>query len=98
MEGSLKALKKALRARKYKNRTLIHHSDRGLQYCSNEYQAVLKRNRLTPGMTKSYDPYANAVAKRVNGILKDEFMIEKYSRDRRFMEYYIKDSIDKYKV
>lgn len=48
-------------------------------------------------MTKSYDPYANAVTKRVNGILKDEFMIEKYSRDRRFMEYYIKDSIDKYK-
>lgn len=96
VESSLSALKKALKARKYKDRSLIHHSDRGLQYCSNEYQAVLKRNRLIPSMTESYDPYANAVAERVNGILKDEFMIERYSRDRHFMEDYVKDSIDKY--
>jgi len=96
VESSLSALKKALKARKHKDRPLIHHSDRGLQYCSNEYQALLKRNRLMPSMTESYDPYANAVAERVNGILKDEFMIERYSRDRHFMEDYVKDSIDKY--
>lgn len=96
VESSLKALKKAIKSRKYKKKPLIHHSDRGLQYCSNEYQAVLRRNGLTPSMTESYDPYANAVAERVNGILKDEFMIEKYSRDKHFMEHYVKDSIDKY--
>ncbi len=96
VDSSLRALKKAVKARKYKDRPLIHHSDRGLQYCSNEYQAVLKRNRLTPSMTESYDPYANAVAERVNGILKDEFMIERYSRDKHFMECYVKDCIDKY--
>lgn len=96
VDSSLRALKKAVKARKYKDKPLIHHSDRGLQYCSNKYQAVLKRNRLTPSMTESYDPYANAVAERVNGILKDEFMIERYSRDKQFMECYVKDCIDKY--
>jgi putative transposase len=96
VESSLKALKKAIKSREYKDKPLIHHSDRGLQYCSNEYQAVLKRNGLTPSMTESYDPYANAVAERVNGILKDEFMIEKHSRDKYVMESYVKDSIDKY--
>ena len=47
-------------------------------------------------MTESYDPYANAVAERVNGILKDEFMIEKYALDKELMELYVKDSISKY--
>ncbi|MEA4995589.1 MAG: integrase core domain-containing protein [Petrimonas sp.] len=46
-------------------------------------------------MTESYHPYANAVAERVNGILKDEFMIERYSRDKHFMEHFVKNSIDK---
>jgi len=96
VEGSLRALKKALRGRKYKKRPLIHHSDRGLQYCSNEYQDVLKRNHITPSMTESYDPYANAVAERVNGILKDEFMIEKYVLSKTLKERYIKESIEKY--
>ncbi len=47
-------------------------------------------------MTESYDPYANAVAERVNGILKDEFMIEKYALDKELMALYVKDSISKY--
>lgn len=96
VEGSLRALNKALRERKYRTRPLIHHSDRGLQYCSNEYQALLERNRITPSMTENYDPYANAVAERVNGILKDEFMLEKYNLDRQTMQYYIKDCVKKY--
>ena len=75
---------------------MIHHSDRGLQYCSNEYQDLLKRKKVIPSMTESYDPYANAVAERVNGILKDEFMIEKYALDKELMELYVKDSISKY--
>ena len=96
VEGSLRALKKALRGRKYRNRPLIHHSDRGLQYCSNEYQDVLKTNHITPSMTESYDPYANAVAERVNGILKDEFMIEKFALDMSLKKQYIEDCIEKY--
>ena len=96
VDSSLRALKKALKQRIYGNRALIHHSDRGFQYCSNEYQSVLAKHRIIPSMTESYDPYANAVAERVNGILKDEFMIEKYSLDKPLMELYVKDSIDKY--
>ena len=47
-------------------------------------------------MTESYDPYANAVAERVNGILKDEFMLEKYQVNIQTMKKLIKDSIETY--
>ena len=56
---------------------LIHHSDRGLQYCSQEYQQLLEKAQIRPSMTEKYDPYQNAVAERVNGILKDEFELER---------------------
>jgi len=68
-----KALKMALSKRQYKDRPLIHHSDRGLQYCSSLYTACLTANHITISMTENGDPYENAVAERVNGILKDEF-------------------------
>ncbi len=77
-DGSLRALNMAIKQRKYK-RSLIHHSDRGLQYCSNDYQAMLQKKKIKPSMTESYDPYANAIAERVNGILKQEFLLEKAS-------------------
>jgi len=54
---------------------LIHHSDRGLQYCNPLYTNVLKENRIKISMTTKYDSYENAIAERVNGILKDEFYI-----------------------
>ena len=72
--GCVRALKRAVRSRDYIDSKLIHHSDRGLQYCSNEYQKILKRNNIKPSMTETYDPYANAIAERVNGILKTEFL------------------------
>lgn len=72
----VKALKMAI-----KNRTcsldLIHHSDRGLQYCSKIYQDVLDKHMIKPSMTDGYDCYQNALAERMNGILKQEFLIEK---------------------
>ena len=75
----------ALKNRKDKSLSLIHHSDRGIQYCSDEYQKVIcKTKNLRCSMTESYDPYQNAVAERVNGILKQEFMID------RFMEQDLK--------
>lgn len=80
VDGSLRALEYALSQREYKYDTpLIHHSDRGLQYCSNEYQRLLKEHVITPSMTEQYDPYENAVAERVNGVLKQEFDIDKYN-------------------
>lgn len=70
------ALKMALRGRS-SNRTLVHHSDRGIQYCSNEYQAIHQRHSLICSMTDGYDCYQNALAERVNGILKQEFLLQK---------------------
>ena len=73
--STLKALKMAISKRKYKTPDLIHHSDRGLQYCSKLYTDWLKENGITISMTENGDPYENAIAERVNGILKDEFSL-----------------------
>ena len=66
------ALQKALSKRKYKT-TIIHHSDRGLQYCSAAYVKLLNQNKCLISMTEDGSPYDNAIAERVNGIIKDEF-------------------------
>lgn len=71
--STLKALNMALTNRLYKDMPLIHHSDRGLQYCSKVYIDMLTKNNITISMTESGSPYDNAVAERMNGILKDEF-------------------------
>jgi putative transposase len=73
VENALKALKKAIANRRYPDRELIHHSDRGLQYCHPRYIELLERHGIKPSMTTKYDPYENAVAERLNGILKGEF-------------------------
>lgn len=72
--GPLKALESALKNRKYAH-DLIHHSDRGLQYCSADYINTLKNNNVKISMTENGDPYENAIAERINGILKYEFLI-----------------------
>ena len=53
---------------------LIHHSDRGIQYCSHEYVKLLQDNNIKISMTEDGDPRDNAIAERVNGILKDEYL------------------------
>ena len=75
--GCIKALKKALEGRKYPTRPLIHHSDRGTQYCCDDYVTLLKDNDIQISMTQTGSPYDNAIAERVNGILKMEFDLEK---------------------
>ena len=57
---------------------LIHHSDRGMQYCSHEYTSLLKQNFIAISMTQTGDPRENPLAERVNGILKDELLEEVY--------------------
>lgn len=95
-EGSLQALDMALKARIYRNQPLIHHSDRGLQYCSDEYQEVLKNNGIMPSMTEKYDPYENAIAERVNGILKQEFDIARSIKNLEVKIKLIKNAIEIY--
>lgn len=67
-----KSLEMALSKRQYAKK-LIHHSDRGLQYSSSAYTNVLKKENISISMTQDGSPYDNAIAERVNGILKDEF-------------------------
>jgi len=71
-EGPLNALAMALCARNT-NEDLIHHSDRGLQYCCGDYIGRLNQAHIAISMTEKGDPYENALAERVNGILKAEF-------------------------
>lgn len=60
---------------------LIHHSDRGIQYCSKEYTLLLKKKKALISMTENSDPYENAIAERVNGILKTELLKPKYDNE-----------------
>lgn len=53
---------------------LVHHSDRGIQYCSHEYVKLLKKNNIQISMTESGDPLDNALAERINGIIKGEYL------------------------
>jgi putative transposase len=57
-----------------KPKQLIHHSDRGIQYCSSKYVKLLQDNEIKVSMTESGDPLENAIAERVNGIIKEEYL------------------------
>lgn len=72
--GAIAALKMAIKARTNSQKTLIHHSDRGVQYCGDAYQKKLSKATIACSMTEQYDPYENAIAERVNGILKQELL------------------------
>jgi len=75
LKGCERALNKAL-YQASDTTGLIHHSNRGIQYCSNVYTQILKRNNIRISMTEENHCYENAIAERVNGILKDEFYLD----------------------
>ncbi|MFC2118734.1 IS3 family transposase [Bacteroidota bacterium] len=75
LAGCIRALKRALKQLPADNK-LIHHSDRGIQYCSNMYVGLLKKKNIEISMTEENHCYENAIAERVNGILKDEFFLD----------------------
>ena len=72
--GCLAALAQAVRGAGRAATGCVHHSDRGSQYASDAYQAALHAAGLRCSMTDGYDCYQNALAERVNGILKDELL------------------------
>ena len=76
--GPLAALKMALSANPH-HVGLIHHSDRGVQYCCDEYVKLLEHHEVKISMTEKGDPLENALAERVNGILKQELLEEVFS-------------------
>lgn len=74
-QGCIQALEKALKGRQYPERRLVHHSDRGAQYCCKEYVDLLGQHQISISMTNNGDPYENALAERINGIIKSEFQL-----------------------
>lgn len=98
MEASstLKALKMAIPRRKYPSKQLIHHSDRGLQYCSRIYTEAFSANNIRISMTENGDPYENAVAERINGILKGEFGLSERFENLEQCHRQLKQSIQIY--
>jgi len=76
-DSCLKALRMAL-ATRLNDQPLIHHSDRGTQYCSQAYTNLLKKKGIDISMTQSGNPRDNAIAERVNGILKMELLSDNY--------------------
>lgn len=95
LTGCLRALKQALgQARPAAG--LVHHSDRGIQYCSNQYVNELKKHKVEISMTEENHCYENAVAERVNGILKDEFYLDQCFFDTEKAKLATKSAIKLY--
>lgn len=88
-----KAFHKALAGKP--SERLIHHSDRGIQYCSAEYQRLHEKYGVSCSMTDGYDCYQNALAERVNGILKNEYLLNK-PKDLNEARKMVSESIDIY--
>lgn len=94
-QGTLNALKMALS----ENRSdvpLIHHSDRGVQYCSYEYTALLKKQNINISMTQNGEAYENPIAERLNGILKSEFKLNRVFQSRSQALLAVAKSIESY--
>ena len=94
-QGALNALRMALAQRNDQTISLIHHSDRGRQYCSNEYIDLLESGRVDISMTEENHVYENALAERVNGILKTEFLLS-HQPSIEIAKIAVKESIEIY--
>lgn len=92
-ESTLKALQMAFKKRIYPHNQIIHHSDRGLQFCSKLYINELRKHNCQISMTQDGNPYDNAVAERVNGILKDEFYCDEPFENYETALEYVAQSI-----
>jgi transposase InsO family protein len=90
------ALDMAFRSRIYRHKTVIHHSDRGIQYCCPDYADYAESKGMILSTTEKYDPYQNAVAERINGILKYEFGLIRTIPDLQTAKKMIAEAVDLY--
>jgi len=95
-DSAVKALKQALRNNKGRIGELIHHSDRGVQYCSSKYVKLLKDNEIEISMTHPASPQENAIAERINGILKQEWLYDADFGNIRSARKQIRDIVNIY--
>ena len=92
-ELCLDALKMAIKNRKYPYKKLIHHSDRGFQYCNPKYTEFEEKNNITISMTEQYDPYENAVAERINRTLKYEYGLKQTLKNTKIAQLMTKQAV-----
>ena len=94
--NAIQALKMALKQKPVGTGNLIHHSDRGVQYCCNDYVKLLEKAKAQISMTEDGDPLDNSIAERVNGILKDEWLYEIDHLDANTARTYIPQIVNIY--
>lgn len=90
------ALQMAVNNRIYINQNTIHHSDRGIQYCCPDFSEFANSKQMTLSTTQNSSPYENAVAERVNGILKQEFGIGKTIPNLKMAQKMVKQAVEIY--
>ncbi len=74
MKSTRNVLLMAINTLKDKHSGLIHHSDRGTQYCAMDYVKLFHKNNIQISMTENGDPKENAIAERINGIIREEYL------------------------
>ena len=92
LDGCVRALKSAFQTASDLGQ-LIHHSDRGIQYCSNQYTALLRQKGIKISMAAKGNCYENALAERINGILKDEFNLDTKFKTKQQAIHAVQQSI-----
>lgn len=95
IEGAIRTLKMTIK-QSANTKGSIHHSDRGIQYCSKEYVRLLKKHKMEISMTEENHCYENAMAERVNGILKDEFLLDEKFATKEMAFKAVKEAIESY--
>lgn len=96
MQSSLHALLMALDTIEGPHPNLIHHSDRGTQYCSYDYIKLLHQRSIKVSMTENGDPKENAIAERLNGIIKEEYLLRYKPKSFEQAEFLLKRSVNLY--
>jgi transposase InsO family protein len=80
----------------HKHKNIIHHSDRGIQYCCPDYSEFAQNKGFILSTTQQYDPYENAVAERINGILKYEFGLKNTIKNIKIANKMIAEAVKIY--
>ena len=93
--GAINALEMAVKENK-QTKELIHHSDRGVQYCCGEYVRSIEKSHIKISMTENGDPYENAIAERVNGILKTEFCLSNHFASDELAHQAVDNAVNMY--
>lgn len=96
IDGAIRALKMTLKQYVGKNKGVIHHSDRGIQYCCKEYVKILQKHKMEISMTEQNHCYENAMAERVNGILKQEYLLDTTFADQASALKAVKEAVNSY--